>query len=67
MQDKALNHPKIRFIWDTEILEVLGDAAVTGLRVRSIKTGEMSDLKCDGFFVAIGHGRHKGIREAASL
>lgn len=64
MQDKALNHPKIRFVWDTEILEVLGDAAVTGLRVRSIKTGEMSDLKCDGFFVAIGHEPNtKGIRE----
>lgn len=55
MQDRAFNNPKISFIWDTEVTEVLGDEAVTGLRLRNVTTGEESTLPVQGLFLAIGH------------
>ncbi len=55
MQDRAFNNPKISFIWDTGVAEVLGDEAVTGLRLRNLKTGEESTLPVQGLFLAIGH------------
>jgi thioredoxin reductase (NADPH) len=55
MQDRAKNNPKISFIWDTEVLEVLGEDAVKGCRVRNLKTGSISEVPCEGLFVAIGH------------
>jgi thioredoxin reductase (NADPH) len=55
MQDRALASPKIRFLWDSEVTEVLGDAKTTGLRVRNTKTGEESTIEVGGLFVAIGH------------
>jgi thioredoxin reductase (NADPH) len=56
MQDRAFKNSKIEFIWDTVVDEVLGDGkAVTGLRLKNVKTGKTSELSCQGFFVAIGH------------
>lgn len=55
MQEKAFKNPKIKFIWDCEVIEVLGENAVTGARVRNLKTGIESDVSCQGFFLAIGH------------
>ncbi len=55
MQERAFNNEKISFVWDTEVLEVLGDQAVTGVRVRNLRTGEERELPATGFFVAIGH------------
>jgi thioredoxin reductase (NADPH) len=55
MQDRAINHPKIRFAWDSAVLEVLGDDRVTGLRLQNTRTGEESILPIGGVFVAIGH------------
>lgn len=55
MQERALKNPKINFIWDTEVLEVLGEDAVTGARLKNIKTGTIQEVPCEGFFVAIGH------------
>jgi thioredoxin reductase (NADPH) len=57
MQDRAFNNPKIEFIWDTGVEEILGskETGVTGLRIKNLKTGEESTFKTDGFFVAIGH------------
>jgi thioredoxin reductase (NADPH) len=55
MQERAFNNPKISFIWDTEIAEVLGEDAVTGLQLRNVKTGEESVLPVQGVFLAIGH------------
>lgn len=60
MQDRALNNPKIKVIWDSEVEEVLGDNAVTGVRIKNLKTGKTSELKCEGFFVAIGHEPNTG-------
>jgi len=55
MQDRALANQKIKFAWDSEVAEVLGEDRVTGLRLRNLKTGEESTLPVAGMFVAIGH------------
>lgn len=55
MQDRALKNPKISFIWDTDVSEVIGEDAVTALRLKNLKTAEESVLPVQGFFLAIGH------------
>ena len=55
MQDRAFKNPKISFIWNTEVTEVLGENEVTGLRLHNVKTDEESTLPVQGFFLAIGH------------
>ncbi len=57
MQDKAMRNPKIAFVWNTDVLEVLGDrqGGVTGLTLRNNLSGEQAQFACQGFFVAIGH------------
>jgi thioredoxin reductase (NADPH) len=56
MADRALNHEKIEFVWDSVVEEVLGDGTkVTGVRMHNVKTGETLERPCGGFFVAIGH------------
>src|SRR5437667_10760072 len=54
MQDRAFKNPKISFIWDTEVIEVLGDNEVTGLRLHNVKTDEENILPVKGFFLVIG-------------
>ncbi|WP_119731482.1 thioredoxin-disulfide reductase [Thermomonospora amylolytica] len=55
MQDRALANDKIRFVWDSEVVDVLGDDRVSGVRIRNRKTGEESTLEVTGLFIAIGH------------
>jgi thioredoxin reductase (NADPH) len=56
MQDRAAANPKIAFHWNAVVEEVLGDGTVvTGLRLRDTNTGEQSEFRTDGLFVAIGH------------
>ena len=55
MQDRAFRNPRISFIWETDVTEVLGDDAITGLLLRNVKTGEESVLPVQGLFLAIGH------------
>jgi thioredoxin reductase (NADPH) len=55
MQRRAFAEPKIRFVWDSVVEEVLGERKVEGVRVKNLKTGEVSTLKCGGMFVSIGH------------
>jgi thioredoxin reductase (NADPH) len=55
MQERALANEKIRFEWNTQVVEVLGDDKVTGLRVRDTLTNEDRILGVTGVFVAIGH------------
>jgi thioredoxin reductase (NADPH) len=57
MQEKAFSNPKIIFLWNKDILEVLDleKQQVTGVRLRDNKTGEETIYPCSGFFVAIGH------------
>lgn len=55
MADRALNHPKIRFVWNANIVAVLGDAEVTGIRVKDVNDGKETEIACKGLFVALGH------------
>ena len=56
MADRALAHEKLELVWDSVAEEVLGDGQkVTGIKVRNVKTDEISERPCGGFFVAIGH------------
>jgi thioredoxin reductase (NADPH) len=55
MQDRAFDNPKIKFRWDSEIIEAVGDKKLTGLRIRNRKTGQEEVLNVSGVFVAIGH------------
>jgi thioredoxin reductase (NADPH) len=55
MQERTFKNPKISIIWDTDVIDVQGDDAVTGLLLYNRKTGEESVLPVQGFFLAIGH------------
>jgi len=55
MQERAFANEKIRFLWDSEVVDILGDQRVSGLRVRNVKTGEETRLDVTALFVAIGH------------
>lgn len=61
MQDRSFKNAKISFIWDTDVTEVLGDEAVTGLQLRNLKTGEERVLPVQGLFLAIGHEPNTGL------
>ena len=57
MQDKAFANPKIEFIWDSEVADVrdVEKREVTGIVVRNLKTGSLTEVPLDGVFIAIGH------------
>ncbi|MCX6450555.1 MAG: thioredoxin-disulfide reductase [Actinobacteria bacterium] len=55
MAERAQANPKIEFIWNTEVIDVLGAEKVEGLQLRNLVTNEVSEKKFDGLFVAIGH------------
>jgi thioredoxin reductase (NADPH) len=57
MQDKAMSLPNVRFLWNTEVLDIrdLAQNIVTGLVVKNVLTGAVSDLAVEGVFIAIGH------------
>ncbi|WP_433178900.1 thioredoxin-disulfide reductase [Actinoallomurus sp. CA-150999] len=55
MQDRALANEKIRFEWNSEVAEIVGDDKLTGVVLRDINTGEQHTLEISGLFIAIGH------------
>jgi thioredoxin reductase (NADPH) len=55
LKKRAMEHPKVRFLWNSVVDEVLGEAHVTGVRLRDASTGALKDLSVDGIFVNIGH------------
>ena len=58
MQDRLFKNPKVETVWDSVVEEVLGESdplAVTGVRIRNVKTGAVRDIPCQGLFIAIGH------------
>jgi thioredoxin reductase (NADPH) len=55
MQDRAFANPKIRFQWNSQVLEVLGEDRISGARLRDTGTGEESVIELGGMFIAIGH------------
>ena len=55
MADRALNNPKIEMLWNTEVVDILGEDKVSGLALKNTVTGELSQRDFTGLFVAIGH------------
>jgi thioredoxin reductase (NADPH) len=61
MIERAKKNPKIDFIWDSVVTEVVGEKnamghkKATGVKIKNVKTNEITDFKCDGLFLAIGH------------
>ncbi|MDQ3384703.1 MAG: thioredoxin-disulfide reductase [Actinomycetota bacterium] len=55
MQERAFKNDKIEFLWDTEVVDLIGESRLEGALVRNVKTGEQSTLDVTGMFVAIGH------------
>jgi thioredoxin reductase (NADPH) len=61
MQDRALNHEKIQFHWNSAVVEVLGENEVTGVTLEDTRSGDRRDLPVGGLFVAIGHAPNTDI------
>ena len=55
MQEKVINNPKIKIMWNTEVEEVVGEDKVTSLKLKNNQTNEVTDFPVDGLFIAIGH------------
>jgi thioredoxin reductase (NADPH) len=55
MQDRALKNPKLEFLWNHEVVDVLGEAKVNGVRVKSTVSGDEHEIPVAGLFLAIGH------------
>ncbi|RME06177.1 MAG: thioredoxin-disulfide reductase [Anaerolineae bacterium] len=56
LQQRAFNNPKIEFIWDTVVTEIIGqDGQVNKLRLKNVKSGQESDFPTEGIFIFIGH------------
>ena len=57
LQDRGFANEKMNFIWDSEVVEILGDkgGGVSGVKLKNVKSGEVTDKEAQGVFVAIGH------------
>jgi len=55
MQERAFSNEKIRFVWDSEVVDVVGEDKVAAVRIRNVKTDEEALLDATGLFIAIGH------------
>jgi thioredoxin reductase (NADPH) len=55
LQERVFNHPKINFIWNSGIAEIMGEEKVTKIKIANLKTNDSSELATDGVFIFIGH------------
>jgi thioredoxin reductase (NADPH) len=63
MQDRARKNPKIAFIWDSSVEEIIGEqkAGVSMVKLKNLKTGKVTEMKTDAVFVAIGHSPNSAL------
>src|SRR5207245_9165906 len=55
MQDRLFKAPNVKILWHSEVVDVLGEQKVEGVRIKNVKSGTTSDVKAQGLFLAIGH------------
>ncbi|MDQ3239500.1 MAG: thioredoxin-disulfide reductase [bacterium] len=67
MQDKAFNNPKIKFLWNCVVEEVLGEKVMSGLKIKNIISGEISNIDYQGLFLAIGHKPNTDVLKDSGL
>ncbi|OLD55693.1 thioredoxin-disulfide reductase [archaeon 13_1_40CM_2_52_13] len=60
MQERATANPKIHFVWDSAVKEIIGDDKVTGVQLHNLKSGKDSHVNAEGVFVAIGYEPNTG-------
>lgn len=63
MQERAMDNPKIEFIWDSVLTEIFGNGKVAGARLKNVRTGDESEIAAGGVFVAIGHTPNSALFE----
>lgn len=63
MQERAFANPKIEFLWNSQVVEYLGDTKISGVKVENTIDGSVSELMLDGIFLAIGHKPNTGLFE----
>ena len=63
MQDRALANPKIEFVWNSVVDEILGDKKVSAVRLKNVVTGATRTIECGGLFIAIGHTPNTAVFE----
>jgi thioredoxin reductase (NADPH) len=61
MQDRALEHPKISFLWNSQVTDLKGDQKLEGATIQNVVSGEESFLELAGLFIAIGHVPNSGL------
>lgn len=63
MQERATKNEKIKFLWNSEIVDVVGDTTsrIQGVKVRNVKTSEVREMPTQGLFIAIGHKPNTGL------
>jgi len=65
LAERVLGNPKVRVEWNAEVVEILGDDFVTGVRLRDTGTGKERTIPCKGVFMAIGHTPNTAFLEGA--
>ncbi len=55
LQQRAENNPKVKFVWDTVVTEIVGEGIVQAVKLENVKTGQASELPTEGVFIFIGH------------
>ncbi|KKS66460.1 MAG: Thioredoxin reductase [candidate division WWE3 bacterium GW2011_GWB1_42_6] len=55
MQERVLSNPKVKVLWNSEVIEVAGEPKLSSIKVKDVKTGKITEHQLDGLFVAIGH------------
>jgi thioredoxin reductase (NADPH) len=61
MQERAFANPKIEFLWNSTVTDILGDGKVSGVKVKHVQTNVESELAVTGLFIAIGHTPNTGV------
>jgi thioredoxin reductase (NADPH) len=63
LENRARSNPKIHFIWDTVVREIIGADSVSHLKIENVKTGQQDTILSDGIFISIGHTPNTGVLE----
>ncbi|HBO33645.1 MAG TPA: thioredoxin-disulfide reductase [Anaerolineaceae bacterium] len=63
LENRARSNPKIHFIWDTVVREIIGADSVSHLKIENVKTGQQDTIPSDGIFISIGHTPNTGVLE----
>lgn len=67
LQKRAFDNPRMKFIWDSSVEEIVGEGAVTAVRIENLKTGETSEVPANGVFIYVGMKPNTGFLEGSKI